>query len=92
MARVQVDATRQAIVGNAALAVVDGMHDLYSVRAGRVVHVDLRGGRPSRADLRRLLLGPTGRLRAPTLRVGRTVVVGYDAVLFERVLAAGSSR
>jgi hypothetical protein len=89
---VQVDATREAIVGDAALAVVDGMDDLYSVRGRRVLHVDLRAGVPSRADLRRLLLGPTGRLRAPTLRVGRTVIVGYEGALFDRVLAADAAR
>jgi hypothetical protein len=26
----------------------------------------------------KLMLGPTGNLRAPTLRVGRTLVVGYN--------------
>ena len=87
-----VDATRHAIVGDAAFEVLDGMDELYSVRGGRVVHVDLASGVPSRADLRRLLLGPTGRLRAPTLRVGRTVVVGYDAALFDRLLTVGPAR
>ncbi len=28
------------------------------------------------------MLGPTGNLRAPTLKVGKTVVVGYDEALF----------
>lgn len=88
----QVDAARHPIVGDAALKVVDGMDDLYSVRGRRVVHVDLRAGAPCRAELRRLLLGPTGRLRAPTVQLGRTVVVGYDAALFDRVLAASDAR
>ena len=87
-----VDATRHAIVGDAAFEVLEGMDDLYSTRGGRVVHVDLRRGVPAPEELRRLLLGPTGRLRAPTVRVGRTVVVGYDEGVFDRVLGADPAR
>jgi hypothetical protein len=31
------------------------------------------------------MLGPTGNLRAPTLRVGKTVLVGFDAGTFASV-------
>ena len=31
------------------------------------------------------MLGPTGNLRAPTLTVGKTVVVGFDQAMFEKV-------
>lgn len=33
------------------------------------------------------MLGPTGNLRAPTLRLGRTLVVGFCAPMFEEVLS-----
>ena len=33
------------------------------------------------------MLGPTGNLRAPTLRVGRTLIVGFDQETYRRVLA-----
>jgi len=32
------------------------------------------------------LLGPTGNLRAPTLRLGKTLVVGYAEPMYEEVL------
>ncbi len=32
------------------------------------------------------MLGPTGNLRAPTLRVGKTLLVGFDAETYEGVL------
>ena len=32
------------------------------------------------------LLGPTGNLRAPTLRVGKTLLVGFDLSSFEETL------
>ncbi|MDJ0867230.1 MAG: hypothetical protein QNK03_14055 [Myxococcota bacterium] len=32
------------------------------------------------------MLGPTGNLRAPTLRVGKTVVVGFHEEAYQEVL------
>jgi arsenate reductase-like glutaredoxin family protein len=32
------------------------------------------------------MLGPTGNLRAPTLRRGKTVLVGFNEEVFERFL------
>jgi arsenate reductase-like glutaredoxin family protein len=32
------------------------------------------------------MLGPTGNLRAPTLRAGKTVLVGFNAEIFEAAL------
>ena len=33
------------------------------------------------------MLGPTGNLRAPTMRVGKTVVVGFNEDVFQKVLS-----
>jgi hypothetical protein len=32
------------------------------------------------------MLGPTGNLRAPTLKRGKTVVVGFDAATYDALL------
>jgi hypothetical protein len=32
------------------------------------------------------MLGPTGNLRAPTMRVGKTTVVGFNEETFDSVL------
>jgi hypothetical protein len=37
------------------------------------------------ADLLAAMLGPTGNLRAPCLRVGKTVIVGFNDELYARV-------
>jgi hypothetical protein len=50
------------------------------------VHLDLRKEKPDRAALLGLLLGPTGNLRAPTLRKGRTLLVGFDEAAYAKVL------
>ena len=47
---------------------------------------DLRSDRPADDELLARLLGPTGNLRAPTARVGRTLVVGYSEEAYRQVL------
>ncbi len=42
--------------------------------------------KPSSDTLAALLLGPTGNLRAPTLRKGKTLIVGFNADTYSEVL------
>jgi arsenate reductase-like glutaredoxin family protein len=81
-----VDAKKQTIKGAQALAALAGVDALYVAKGKRVVHVDLRKSKPDRAALLELLLGPTGNLRAPTLRKGRTLLVGFDESTYRQVL------
>ena len=69
----QVDARKATIAGAGALAVVKDVNEIYATRGQRVVRLDLRQARPAQAELAALLVGPTGNLRAPTLRVGECV-------------------
>jgi hypothetical protein len=81
-----VDAKKQTIKGDQALGLLAGVDELYAAKGKRVVHVDLRKGKPDRAVLLGFLLGPTGNLRAPTLRKGRTLLVGFDEPTYKQVL------
>jgi arsenate reductase-like glutaredoxin family protein len=74
------------MTGAQALRVLVGVDELYVAKGKRVVHVDLRKNRPDRAELLGLLLGPTGNLRAPTLRSGRQLLVGFDEATYKQVL------
>jgi len=69
-----VDAKKETIKGDKALGVLAGVDDIYAAKGKRVVHVDLRKGKPEGAALLGLLLGPTGNLRAPTIRFRRVDV------------------
>jgi len=82
----QVDAKKQTIKKGQALVVLANVDHLYVAKGKRVLHVDLRKARPPKAELLELLLGPTGNLRAPTLRKGRTLIVGFDEKTYEQVL------
>ena len=37
------------------------------------------------ADVVAAMLGPTGNLRAPTIRKGKTVLVGFNQDVFEKI-------
>ena len=51
----------------------------------KVLDFDLRSGDHEDADLEKAVIGPSGNLRAPTMRLGKTWVVGYNDELFESV-------
>ncbi len=62
------------------------MDEIYATKGQQVIQLDLRRARADDAELLGLLLGPTGNLRAPTLRKGRTLMVGFDAATYAKVL------
>lgn len=82
----QVDTSQSPIRGEAALSVTKDIDAMWVAKGTRVVHVDLATSRPGKAELLSLLLGPTGGLRAPTLRVGRTLLVGFNAEAYAKIL------
>ena len=42
-------------------------------------------GKKASDDALESMLGPTGNLRAPTMKIGKTLVVGYNEEVFEEV-------
>ena len=83
----QANARSSTLSGDAAVAaVIRQVDEIYATKGKQVVHVDLHQSRPGRAELAALLLGPTGNLRAPTLRKGRTLIVGFDEATYARLL------
>ncbi len=79
-------ASSQPIEGKAALEVLQGVRHLHIAKGRKVVHFDLDEGRPSDDELLGHLLGRSGKLRAPTVRVGEKLLVGYNEELLSSVL------
>lgn len=61
------------------------MSKLLVAKGKTVTRVDLKKDGLADVELAALLLGPTGNLRAPTLKCGKTVVVGFNEELYEEV-------
>ncbi len=61
--------------------------EIYAAKGSKLVHLDLRRDKPDAETLKRLIIGPSGNLRAPTLRVGRILLVGFSEEAYRKVLA-----
>lgn len=69
-----------------ALKLVGTVDKLVAARGKSVVTFDLKSDRPADDALLAHLIGPTGNLRAPTARVGKTLLVGFHDDAYGRVL------
>jgi len=74
---------RDPVEGSAALSLLDGVRDLHVAKGKKVLHFDLTVERPSDDELLALLLGRSGKLRAPAIRAGTTFIVGYNPEILE---------
>src|SRR4051812_43901918 len=81
-----VDANKTRFDGDAALALLDGVEKLVAMKGKRVEAFDLKNARPDDATLLAHLMGPTGNLRAPTARVGKTLLVGFHEETYRKFL------
>ena len=81
----QANAKKEPLGEKEALVLAQNVEEIYATKGKTVVHLDMKRDRPDAATLRRLLLGPSGNLRAPTLRKGKMLIVGFDEETYRRV-------
>ncbi len=62
------------------------MNKLLVAKGKKVTAVDLKKDRPDDDTLVALMLGPTGNLRAPTMKVGKTILVGFNPESYAETL------
>ncbi len=73
-----VDAKEERFEGEAALQVLKGIEDVLVLRGAKSTWFTLKGPRKvTPGEVLPRLLGPTGNLRAPTLRLGKVLMVGF---------------
>lgn len=83
----RVDARSTPLVESDALELIKNAKDLFITRGSKVIHFDLTREHPGNGSIVELVIGRSGKLRAPTIKVGRTVVVGFDQATYEKVLS-----
>jgi arsenate reductase-like glutaredoxin family protein len=81
-----VDAKKKTMSAAQALALAKQVDEIIATKGKQVVHLDLRREKPDPETLKSLLIGPSGNLRAPTLRIGKTLVVGFDEKTYRNLL------
>ena len=73
----QVDARKHRIAPNEAVRLAREAHKLWVARGKGIRFFDMKQEPPSDAELKKLLIGPSGNLRAPTIRRGKAMLVGF---------------
>jgi hypothetical protein len=81
-----VDASRDRRGRDAALELARSVDTVLVAKGKKVLTFDLKSDPPDDDTLAAALLGPTGNLRAPTLRQGRTLLVGFSEAAYQRIL------
>ena len=80
-------ATKAPVDGpDAVLEVLAQADELYVTKGKKILHFDLKGDRPDDEELLGLVMGRSGKLRAPAIRLGRKLLVGYTPELLETQL------
>ncbi len=69
-----------------ALSLAQDADRVIVAKGKKVVTFDMKDGRPDDETLLGAMLGPTGNLRAPTIRSGKTLLVGFNDDLFSATL------
>jgi hypothetical protein len=81
-----VDAGKHRKGREQALELAHSADEVVVARGKKVLRFDMKQAPPDDETLAAALLGPTGNLKAPTLRLGRTLLVGFGEPAYEEVL------
>lgn len=79
-----VDAKKVRFSGAEALNVVRQAEELWIAKGKNVRRVKLTKEPIEDDDLRKLILGPSGNLRAPAIRRGRRMFIGFEPTEFAK--------
>jgi len=61
------------------------VNEVYAAKGKKSVHVDLRKEKIDAETMSKFILGPTGNLRAPTVWVGKIMLVGFNEDAYKKV-------
>ncbi len=83
---VLVDAKKNKIGRSEALKMAEKADEIYSLKGKKIVRLDLKRAKADDDEIAALMIGPTGNLRAPTWRKGKTIVVGFNEETYIELL------
>lgn len=84
--KTQIDARKERFGPDEAIKLTQGVSDIIAAKGKKVIRYNLTKEKPSRNDLLAIMIGPSGNLRAPALRKGKKLLIGFDAAMYDEVL------
>ncbi len=82
------DASKEKRGRDEALKLARSVETVVVARGKKVVTFNMKKAPPDEDTLAAYLLGPTGNLKAPTLRKGKTLLVGFGEAAYREVFGA----
>jgi hypothetical protein len=82
-----VDATKERRGRDEALKLARSVGRVIAARGKKIVVFDMKNDPPDDETLAAHLLGPTGNLKAPTLRIGEMLLVGFGEEAYRQVFS-----
>ncbi len=64
------------------------MTEIVAAKGKKVVRYHLAKDKPTREELLAIMIGPSGNLRAPTLRKGKKLLIGFELGAYDEVLGS----
>lgn len=80
-----VNASKEKYDAAAALELVRSMRRLVAAKGKKWVAWDLAKDDPTDEEILKAILGPSGNMRAPSWKRGKTLVVGFNADAYDAV-------
>jgi arsenate reductase-like glutaredoxin family protein len=84
--KTQSDARKERIGPEAALQLTQEVTEIVAAKGKKVVRYHLAKDKPTREELLAIMIGPSGNLRAPTLRKGKKLLIGFELGAYSEVL------
>jgi arsenate reductase-like glutaredoxin family protein len=85
-AREVVDARKVKLGKREVAAILRSTGKIHAMKGTKLVSFDLKRDPPVEKELYEALLGPTGSLRAPAIRTGKTLIVGFNEDSWKKLL------
>ena len=83
--KTEINAKKETYQQQQALELVESANRLFVARGKKVVELNLKQDVPTETEVLKLILGPTGNLRAPTLRCGKQLIIGFNEEMYEGI-------
>jgi len=87
-----VSANKTKFPHDEAMNLIKDIDQIYSAKQNKVIHLDLKKQKPSKEEIAAIILGPTGNLRAPAIKTGKTLIVGFNKELLEEFISGSANR
>ena len=80
--RETVNASKERYAAKDLSDLFDGARKIVVAKGKTVLTFDMKKDPPTKAELAKAVIGPSGNLRAPTIRTGTTWLVGFNEEAF----------